>query len=95
MGRTEQLQGLRLMKFEEVCGRSYGGELSRVEAAEILGVWERAFWRWRDRYKAEGAHGLYDRRLGPSHASGARAGPAGAPARGRTGASGRGGQWRA
>ena len=64
MRRTEQLQGLRLMKFEEVYGRSYRGELSQVEASEILGVSERTFRRWRDRYQAEGAEGLYDRRLG-------------------------------
>ena len=37
MRRTEQLQGLRLMKFEEVYGRSYRGELSQVEASEIPG----------------------------------------------------------
>ena len=61
MRRTEQLQGLRLMKFEDVYGRCYGGDLSQVEASEILGVSERTFRRWRDRYEAEG---LYDRRLG-------------------------------
>ena len=33
-------------------------------AAEVLGVSERTFRRWRDRYEAEGADGLYDRRLG-------------------------------
>ena len=63
MRRTEQLQGLRLMKFEEIYGRSYRGELSQLEAAEILGVSERTFRRWRDRFEAEGAAGLYDRRL--------------------------------
>ena len=52
------------MKFEEVYGRSYRGELSQQEASEILGVSERTFRRWRDRYEAEGAEGLYDRRLG-------------------------------
>jgi transposase len=52
------------MKFEEVYGRSYRGGLSQLEAAEILGVSERTFRRWRDRYEAEGAEGLYDRRLG-------------------------------
>ena len=72
MRRTEQLQGLRLMKFEEVYGRSYRGELSQVEASEILGVSERTFRRWRDRYQAEGAEGLYDRRL--DRASARRAG---------------------
>ena len=71
MRRTEQLQGLRLMKFEEVYGRSYRGELSQVEASEILGVSERTFRRWRDRYQAEGAEGLYDRRLGRASGRGA------------------------
>ena len=69
---TERLQGLRLMKFEEVYGRSYRGELSQVEAAEVLGVSERTFRRWRDRFEATGAEGLYDRRLG--RASARRAG---------------------
>ena len=64
MRRTEQLQGLRLMKFDEVYGRTYRGELSQLEAAEILGMSERTFRRWRDRFEAEGAEGLYDRRLG-------------------------------
>ncbi|MCP4244409.1 MAG: ISNCY family transposase [bacterium] len=52
------------MKFEDVYGRTYRGELSQQEAAEILGISERTFRRWRDRYQAEGAEGLYDRRLG-------------------------------
>ena len=43
MRRTEQLQGLRLMKFDEVYGRTYRGELSQLEAAEILGMSERTF----------------------------------------------------
>jgi len=64
MRRTEQLQGLRLMKFEEVYDRTVGGVLSVAEAAEILGMSERNFRRWRDRFEAEGADGLYDRRLG-------------------------------
>ena len=57
MRRTEQRQGLRLMKFEEVYGRTHQGMLSQGEAAEILGVSERTFRRWRDRYEAEGAEG--------------------------------------
>ena len=61
---TERLQGLRLMKFEDVYGRSYRGELSQLETAEILGMSERTFRRWRDRFEAEGADGLYDCRLG-------------------------------
>ena len=64
MRRTERLQGLRLMKFEDVYGRAYRGELSQGEAAEILGMSERSFRRYRDRFEAEGSEGLYDRRLG-------------------------------
>ena len=72
MRRTEQLQGLRLMKFEDVYGRWYGDELSQAEAAEILGMSERTFRRYRGRFEADGADGLYDRRLG--RASARRAG---------------------
>jgi transposase len=64
MRRTEQAQGLRLMKFEEVYGRLRRGVLSQAEAAEVLGMSERNFRRWRVRYEADGAEGLYDRRLG-------------------------------
>jgi transposase len=38
--------------------------LSQEEAAEILGISERTFRRWRGRFEADGAEGLYDRRLG-------------------------------
>ena len=64
MRRTEQLQGLRVMKFEDIYGRCYRDDLSQAEASEILGMSERTFRRWRERYEAEGAEGLYDRRLG-------------------------------
>ncbi len=64
MRRTDVLQGIRQMKFEEIYERSRRRELSQLEAASILGVSERTFRRWRDRYEAEGAEGLYDRRLG-------------------------------
>jgi transposase len=52
------------MKFEDVYERTYRNVLSQGEAAEILGISERTFRRWRDRFAAEGAAGLYDRRLG-------------------------------
>ena len=64
MRGTEQAQGLRPMKFEEIYGRTLRGELSQAEAAEVLGMSERAFRRWRDRFEVDGAEGLYDRRLG-------------------------------
>jgi transposase len=52
------------MKFEDVYGRWQQRRLSQAEAAEILGMSERTFRRWRDRYEDEGAAGLLDRRLG-------------------------------
>ena len=52
------------MQFEEIYGRADQRELSQLEAAEILGVSERIFRRWRDRFEEAGADGLYDRRLG-------------------------------
>ena len=61
MRRTEVLQGIRTMKFHEIHDRTIRRELSQLEAASILGVSERSFRRWRDRYEAEGAEGLYDR----------------------------------
>ena len=64
MRRTELLQGIRLMKFEQILERTRSRELSQGEAASVLGVSERTFRRWRDRYDADGAEGLYDRRLG-------------------------------
>ena len=64
MRRTEQAQGLRLMKFEEVYARTRARLLSQAEASEMLGMSERTFRRWRDRFEADGAEGLYDRRLG-------------------------------
>jgi len=70
MERTELLQGLRLMKFERVRDRWHDRELSQLEAAEILGVTERTFRRWCERYEESGEAGLLDRRLGacPSNA---------------------------
>ena len=64
MRRTEVLQGLRVMKFEELNVRVKRRSLTQGEAAEILGVSERTFRRWCDREEEEGAAGLYDKRLG-------------------------------
>jgi transposase len=64
MKRTEVLQGVRQMRFEDIHDRFRRGRLSGVEAAEWLGVSERTFRRLRVRYEAEGSAGLLDRRLG-------------------------------
>ena len=64
MGRAGVLQGVREMRFEALLDRHERGELSQGEAAEMLGIGERTFRRWRDRLRDEGPAGLVDRRLG-------------------------------
>lgn len=64
MGRTEVLQEIRVMRFEEIFDRFSRGRLSAAEAAEWLGVSARTFLRYRSRYEEEGVGGLSDRRLG-------------------------------
>ena len=65
------LPEVRVARIVEAVGRYRGGALSCVEAAEALGMSERHFRRLRDRYEAEGAEGLIDRRRG--RATGRRA----------------------
>ncbi len=64
MNRAEVLQEVRLMKFEDVYSRRTADKLTQEQAAEILGVSVRTVRRWEDRFEADGAEGLYDRRLG-------------------------------
>jgi transposase len=64
MGRAEVLQGVREMRFEALLDRHERGELNQEEAAEMLGIGERTFRRWRDRLRDEGPAGLRDRRIG-------------------------------
>jgi transposase len=52
------------MRFEDVYGRFFARRLTCEDAAELLGVSVSTFGRWRRRYEADGAAGLYDRRLG-------------------------------
>jgi transposase len=62
------------MRFEGLLDRYERGGLSQIEAAEMLGISERSFRRWRDRLRDEGPSGLADHRLGKP--SGRRAGVA-------------------
>jgi transposase len=64
MRRTEALQGVRMAVFLNILNRWESAELNQAEAAELLGVSERTFRRWRDRYDEAGEAGLLDRRLG-------------------------------
>ena len=63
MGRTQLLQEIRKMRFEEAFDSWNGGRLTQAEAANLLGVCERSFRRYLARFEAEGLEGLIDRRL--------------------------------
>ncbi len=64
MRRSEAHQGVRMIKFLDILGRYEASEFGQLEAAELLGVEERTFRRWRQRYEDDGEAGLLDRRLG-------------------------------
>lgn len=68
MNRTTLLQDRRMEKFKDVLSRYQAKKLSGLEAAEILGMSERQFRRYRGRYEEEGANGLADKRLGKASA---------------------------
>ncbi len=53
-----------MQKFVDVLSRWEAGSLSMLEAGELVGVSERQFRRYRDRYEEEGLEGLRDGRLG-------------------------------
>ena len=63
MRRTELLQEVRKMRFEEVCGIWKESKITQESAARMLGVCERTFRRYLDRYAEEGLEGLKDKRL--------------------------------
>ncbi len=56
----------RTMKMQEVVLRALSGALTWLQAADILGLDPRTVRRWRARFEANGALGLYDRRRQPS-----------------------------
>src|ERR1700693_57810 len=64
MNQATWLQDRRMQKFEDGVRRFERRELSAVEAGEMLGVSERQFLRYRQRYDEAGLAGLVDRRLG-------------------------------
>jgi len=66
MERARINEGIRRMRFDDLLGRHERGELGQEAAAEMLGISDRTFRRWRDRLVDEGAAGLCDRRLAPS-----------------------------
>jgi len=63
MRRTELLQEVRKMLFEEIYGVWQERRLTQEEAARMLGVCPRTFRRLLDRYEESGLEGLIDKRL--------------------------------
>lgn len=63
MRRTEWLQETRKMRFEEAHSGWQERRLTQEEAARLLGVCERTFRRYVDRYEEAGLEGLIDQRL--------------------------------
>src|SRR6202022_1904890 len=64
MNRATWLQDRRMQKFRDVLSRWEAGGVSMMEAGELLGMSERQFRRYRERYEEEGVEGLRDRRVG-------------------------------
>lgn len=70
MKRTEILQEVRKMRFEEAYEGFNRGRLTQEEAAKLLGICDRTFRRYIVQYEEQGMEGLIDRRLGQiSHRS--------------------------
>ncbi len=63
MRRTELLQEIRKMRFENAYGLWTERRLSQEEAARILGVCDRTFRRYINRYEQDGLDGVLDKRL--------------------------------
>ena len=64
MKRTEVLQEVRKMRFSELYEGWKQRRLTQEEAALLLGVSDRSFRRYVNRYEEEGMEGLVDHRLG-------------------------------
>ena len=64
MNGTKLLQEIRRMRFVEAYVGWQARRLTQGEAARLLGVCDRTFRRYVDRYEEEGLDGLVDKRLG-------------------------------
>ena len=68
MNRTAWKQERRMNKFADILSRVEDKRLSNLDAAEILGMSERTFRRYRRRFESQGLDGLFDQRLGAKSA---------------------------
>jgi transposase len=53
----------RAMKIKEVLTRAMSGQITWIQAAEIIGITDRSMRRWRRRLERDGYSGLFDRRM--------------------------------
>ena len=63
MDRTNVLQEIRKMRFEETWNEWKKGRLTQKEAVQILGMSEMTFRRYVRRVEEEGVQGILDKRL--------------------------------
>ncbi len=63
MRQTEVVQEILKMRFEEAYGGWHGGRLTQLQAALLLGMYERTFRRYICQYEEEGLEGLDDKPL--------------------------------
>jgi hypothetical protein len=63
MKRTKVLEQIWKIRFEDAYEGWQEGRLSQDEAARILGICDRSFRRYRDRYEEQGMEGLLDKGL--------------------------------
>ena len=63
MRRTELIQEIRKMRFEEAYEGWNEGRLTQAESATLLGMSERNFRRYLVRFEVDDLQGLIDRRL--------------------------------
>lgn len=68
MKQTALLQEIRTMRFEEAFSIWTEGRITQEEAARMLGVSDRSFRRYINRYHENGLEGLFDKRLTQSSA---------------------------
>lgn len=64
MRPTATLHEVNVMKFEATYGKYKSGGLTCEQAAEILGLSVSTFYRMRQKWDAQGAEGLVDKRIG-------------------------------
>lgn len=71
MQKTRINEEVIKMRFDDVYGRYKGKQIRTDEAAELLGISVRTFYRKRERFEGEGFEGRFDYRLGKPAVNGA------------------------